>query len=64
MTGRKQDWRFPGDLADYKEFVMQGLISADEMRRIDCNARAHGISGLELMESAGTAHGCTPYPNG
>ena len=54
MTDRKQDRQFPGDLADYKEFVMQGLISADEMRRVDCNARALGISGLELMESAGT----------
>ncbi len=50
----RQDRPFPNDLAQYDEFVIQGLISPEEMRRVDCNAQALGISGLELMESAGT----------
>lgn len=54
MTSMRQDRPFPNDLAQYDEFVIQGLISPEEMRRVDCNAQALGISGLELMESAGT----------
>lgn len=54
MTVIIQGRSFPDDLTQYAEFIGQGLLSPEEMRRIDQNAQALGISGLELMESAGT----------
>lgn len=54
MVPNIQSGSFPDDLTQYTEFLGQGCISPEEMRRIDCNAQALGISGLELMESAGT----------
>ena len=45
---------FPDDLTSYSELLGRGLITPEEMQRIDHNAQALGISGLELMESAGT----------
>ncbi|WP_245920410.1 NAD(P)H-hydrate dehydratase [Methanospirillum stamsii] len=50
-----QTRQFPDDLTRYSEFIGVGLISPEEMRRIDRNAQSLGISGLELMESAGSA---------
>ncbi len=49
---------FPDELVRYSEFLGQGLISPKEMRRIDRNAQALGISELELMESAGAGLAC------
>ena len=54
MTVIIQSRSFPDDLTQYAEFIGQGLLSPEEMRRIDQNVQALGISGLELMESAGT----------
>ncbi|NLV25816.1 MAG: NAD(P)H-hydrate dehydratase [Methanomicrobiales archaeon] len=55
MTINMQRLQFPGDMTRYKEFIKTGLITAEEMERVDHNAQAIGVSGLELMESAGTA---------
>jgi len=54
MTGLVPGRLFPDDLTHYTEFSGSGLISHAEMQRIDRNAQDLGISGLELMESAGT----------
>jgi hydroxyethylthiazole kinase-like uncharacterized protein yjeF len=55
MTIHMQHQPFPDDLTRYSEFACLDLIIPEEMRRIDHNAQSLGISGLELMESAGTA---------
>lgn len=55
MTSHMEQYHFPDDLARYGEFTTRGIISPAEMRRIDHNAQDLGISGLELMESAGTS---------
>jgi len=38
-----------------EEFVETGIVTHERMRVIDANARALGVSGLQLMESAGRA---------
>ncbi|HVP95574.1 NAD(P)H-hydrate dehydratase [Methanoregula sp.] len=38
-----------------EEFAETGLISHERMRAIDMNARVLGVTGLQLMESAGKA---------
>ncbi|HPP79063.1 NAD(P)H-hydrate epimerase, partial [Methanospirillum sp.] len=53
MTGHVPGRQFPDDLVDYTGFSESGLISPAEMRRIDRNAQALGISERELMEAAG-----------
>ncbi|NYT04757.1 MAG: NAD(P)H-hydrate dehydratase [Methanomicrobiales archaeon] len=37
------------------EFCERGLVSSERMAAIDANARSHGVTGLQLMESAGRA---------
>ena len=54
MSANMQYQPFPDDLTRYTEFTVQGIISPEEMQRIDRNAQALAISGMELMESAGT----------
>ena len=39
----------------YREFVETGLITPARMRAVDANAVALGVTGLQLMESAGRA---------
>ena len=38
-----------------EEFAETGLVTPERMRAIDANAQALGVSGLQLMESAGRA---------
>ncbi len=38
-----------------REFLERGLISPERMRAVDINARALGVSSLQLMEAAGSA---------
>ena len=38
-----------------EEFAETGLITPERMRAIDANTQALGVSGLQLMESAGRA---------
>ncbi|MEM2124720.1 MAG: NAD(P)H-hydrate dehydratase [Methanolinea sp.] len=40
---------------EFREFLETGLVSAGRMRAIDGNARALGVSALQLMEAAGHA---------
>jgi len=39
----------------YHEFIETGLITPERMRAVDANAMALGVTGLQLMESAGRA---------
>lgn len=39
----------------YREFLETGLITPARMRAVDANAMALGVTGLQLMESAGSA---------
>src|SRR5208337_2759744 len=38
-----------------EEFLEDGIITHERMRAVDANARALGVAGLQLMESAGKA---------
>ncbi|MGA2698588.1 MAG: NAD(P)H-hydrate epimerase, partial [Methanoregula sp.] len=38
-----------------EEFFEEGIITHERMRAVDANAQALGVTGLQLMESAGTA---------
>lgn len=52
---KKSFKKFPGDLSQFAGFRETGLITPARMRIIDANAQALGVSGLQLMESAGAA---------
>jgi ADP-dependent NAD(P)H-hydrate dehydratase / NAD(P)H-hydrate epimerase len=47
--------RFWSDINKIKKFQSDRIISPERMRMIDTNARALGVSDLQLMESAGFA---------
>jgi len=38
-----------------REFLETGIVSPERMRAVDGNARALGVSSLQLMEAAGYA---------
>ena len=38
-----------------EEFLEDGIITHERMRAVDANAQALGVTGLQLMESAGKA---------
>ncbi len=38
-----------------EEFLEEGVITHERMRAVDANAQALGVTGLQLMESAGKA---------
>jgi hydroxyethylthiazole kinase-like uncharacterized protein yjeF len=44
-----------GEEGDLREFLESGIISTERMRVVDENAKALGLSSLQLMESAGRA---------
>lgn len=46
-----------GKEGDLREFLESGIISMERMRVVDENAKALGLSSLQLMESAGRALG-------